>query len=145
MDEQSIRTNNDLPTSPGNGRREAQSTIGLLRQLLNEVSTLFRKEIALATAEVTEALSEVKVAAVSMASGGAVLFAGLLVLLASAVLALNLVVPHWLAALIVGVIVTAIGYVMIHSGKEKLNASTFKPERTQRSLQEDKDMLQRRI
>jgi hypothetical protein len=145
MDHESIRAHDEPPASPVDGRRQAQSTIGLLRQLLNEISTLFRQEVALATAEVTEAFSEAKVAALSMATGGAVLFAGLLVLLASAVLALSLIVPHWLAALIVGLIVVIIGYVMVHSGKEKLNASTFKPERTQRSIQEDKDMLQKRI
>ena len=73
------------------------------------------------------------------------MFAGVLVLLAAAVLALRLVVADWLAALIVGGIVTAIGYLMIHSGKKKLEPTTFKPERTQHSLQQDKEMLQRRL
>ena len=128
-----------------NRQQEPHTMTGLLRRLLNEVSTLFRQEVALAKSEVTEAFSEAKVAAISMASGGAFMFAGVLVLLAAAVLALRLVVADWLAALIVGGVVTAIGYLMIHSGKKKLEPSTFKPERTQRSLQQDKEMLHRRL
>ena len=128
-----------------NRRQEPHTMTALLRRLLNEVSTLFRQEVALAKSEVTEAFSEAKVAAISMASGGAVMFAGVLVLLAAAVLALRLVVADWLAALIVGGLVTAIGYLMIHSGKKKLELSTFKPERTQHSLRQDKEMLHRRL
>jgi Putative Actinobacterial Holin-X, holin superfamily III len=125
--------------------RESQSTAGLFRQLFDEVSTLFRKEIALAKAELSEAVSEAKLAAISMASGGAVLFAGGLVLLAAAVLALAHVVPDWLAALIVGGIVAVIGFVMIQAGKKKLEPSALKPERTQDALRKDKEMVQRRM
>ena len=129
-----------------NRRQEPHTMTALLRRLLNEVSTLFRQEVALAKSEVTEAFSEAKVAAISMASGGAVMFAGVLVLLAAAVLALPAVARRRLAAaLIVGGIVTAIGYLMIHSGKKKLEPSTFKPERTQHSLRQDKEMLHRRL
>jgi hypothetical protein len=125
--------------------RDSQSTAGLFRQLFDEVSTLFRKEIALAKAEFSDAASEAKVAAISLASGGAVLFAGLLVLLAAAVLGLAHVVADWLAALIVGVIVAVIGFVMIQSGKKKMETSTFKPERTQDALRKDKEVVQRRM
>ena len=125
--------------------RQPQTIVGLLRRLLDETSKLFRTELELARAEVSEALSQAKVAAISMASGGAVLFAGLLVLLAAAVLGLAHVVPDWLAALIVGAVVIAIGFVMIQTGKKKLQPSTFKPERTQNALREDKEMVRRRV
>jgi predicted phage tail protein len=143
MQEHPVQSPNDRFRE--NRRREPHTMVGLVRRLFNELSTLFRKEVALAKAEVADALSEAKVAAISMASGGAVMFAGILVLLAAAVLALSHVVAAWLAALIVGAVVTAVGYIMIHSGKKKLEPSTFKPERTQQSLQQDKEMLQRRL
>lgn len=57
--------------------RDQQSAIGLLRRLVDEFSTLFRKEIALAKAEVVHGFSQVKAGAISMASGGAMLFAGI--------------------------------------------------------------------
>lgn len=73
------------------------------------------------------------------------MFAGFLVLLAAAVLGLAHFVVDWLAALIVGAVVIAIGFIMIQTGKNKLQPSTFKPERTQQALREDKEMVQRRV
>ena len=125
--------------------RERESAIGLLRRLVDELSLLFRKEIALAKAEAVQSVAHLKAAAISMASGGAVLFAGLLVLLAAAVLGLSHVVADWLAALIVGGLVSIVGFVMINSGKNKFDSSALKPERTQRALQRDKEMLERRM
>jgi Putative Actinobacterial Holin-X, holin superfamily III len=125
--------------------RERESAIGLLRRLVDEFSVLFRKEVALAKAEAVQSFSHLKAAAISMASGGAVLFAGLLVLLAAAVLGLSHVVADWLAALIVGGLVSIVGFVMINSGKNKFDSSALKPERTQRALQRDKDLLARRM
>jgi uncharacterized membrane protein len=124
--------------------REPDSAAGLLSRLMGEVSTLFRKEIALAKAEVSEAASEAKAGAVSLVAGGAILFAAVLVLLAAIVLLLAERMDPWLAALIVGVVVAVIGFVMIQSGKKKLDPSSFKPERTQDALRKDKEMVQRR-
>jgi len=50
--------------------RGAESTADLLRRLLDDASTLIHKELALVKTEVSEALSEAKVAAISMATGG---------------------------------------------------------------------------
>ena len=125
--------------------RERESAIGLLRRLVDEFSVLFRKEIALAKAEAVQSFSHLKAAAINIASGGAVLFAGLLVLLAAAVLGLSHVVADWLAALIVSGIVSIVGFVMINSGKNKFDSSSLKPERTQRALQQDKEMVERRM
>jgi xanthine/uracil permease len=72
------------------------------------------------------------------------MFAGLLVLLAAVVLLLGQTMETWLAALIVGAVVLMIGFVMLQSGKKKLDPSAFKPERTQDALRKDKDMVQRR-
>ena len=124
--------------------REPDSTAGLLSRLMGEVSTLFRKEIALAKAEVSEAASEAKAGAISLVAGGAIIFAAVLVLLAAIVLLLAEAMEPWLAALIVGVVVGVIGFVMIQSGKKKLNPASFKPERAQDALRKDKEMVQRR-
>jgi uncharacterized membrane protein YqjE len=124
--------------------REPDSAAGLLSRLMGEVSTLFRKEIALAKAEVSEAASEAKAGAVSLVAGGAILFAAVLVLLAAIVLLMAERMDPWLAALIVAVVVAVIGFVMVQSGKKKLDPSSFKPERTQDALRKDKEMVQRR-
>jgi Putative Actinobacterial Holin-X, holin superfamily III len=61
------------------------------------------------------------------------------------VLGLSNVMPDWLAALIVGAVVSIIGFVLINSGKNKLDPAVLKPERTQHALQKDKEMVERRI
>jgi hypothetical protein len=124
--------------------REPDSTAGLLSRLMGEVSTLFRKEIALAKAEVSEAASEAKAGAISLVAGGAIIFAAVLVLLAAIVLLLAEAMEPWWAALSVGLVVAVIGFVMIQSGKKKLDPSSFKPERAQEALRKDKEMVQRR-
>jgi O-antigen ligase len=133
------------PVSPSPGiDREPDSAAGLLSRLMGEVSTLFRKEIALAKAEVSEAASEAKAGAISLVAGGSVIFAAVLVLLAGIVLLLAEVMEPWLAALIVAAVVAIIGFVLIQSGKKKLDPASFKPERTQDALRKDKEMVQRR-
>jgi ABC-type transport system involved in cytochrome bd biosynthesis fused ATPase/permease subunit len=124
--------------------RNQESVADLLRRLMGELSTLFRQELSLATAEISDAMTRLSRGVISVASGGAVLYAGFLTLLAAAVLALALVVQAWLAALIVGGVVTLIGLVLVLKGKKALEPSQLKPRRTVESLRQDKDVLMRK-
>ncbi|AYN94808.1 MULTISPECIES: phage holin family protein [Pseudomonas] len=121
------------------------SIAGLVRQLTREVPSLFTKELALAKAEITEALNTTKAATISMASGGIVLMAGFIMLLLSAVLGLSQVMAPWLAALIVGGVVCIVGLVMVSAGKKKLDPAAFKPERTINSMQKDKEAVKGKV
>ncbi|HEY7889859.1 MAG TPA: phage holin family protein [Steroidobacteraceae bacterium] len=127
-----------------NGERESQSAFGLLRRLTDELATLLRQELALATAEVSRSMRAMLLAAASLAAGGAVLFTGLLVMLAAAVLGLATVLHPWLAALVIGAAVTLIGIILAWVGIRALDPSTLKPSRTAESLRKDKDVLTRR-
>ncbi len=118
---------------------------GLVKQLTREVPDLFIKEIALAKAEVTESIRATKAGAVSMGMGGAVLLAGLVILLQAAVYGLSTVLQPWAAALIVGGVVVIVGFIMVQGGKKKFEASSFKPERTVDSLNKDKDAIRRNM
>jgi uncharacterized protein YacL len=109
------------------------------------VPSLFTKELALAKAEITESVNTAKAAAISMATGGIVLMAGFIVLLASAVLGLSNIMAPWLAALIVGGVVCIIGLVMASAGKKKLEPTSFTPERTINSLQKDKEAVKGKV
>jgi predicted phage tail protein len=126
------------------GDRESQSAIGLLRRLTDELTTLLRQELALATAEVSRSMRVMLTGAAATAVGGAVLFAGLLAVLAAAVLGLATVLRPWLAALVIGAAVAAIGIVLVLAGIRSLNPSTLKPSRTAESLRRDKDVITRR-
>ena len=121
------------------------SIAGLVRQLTREVPSLFTKELALAKAEITEALNTTKAATISMASGGIVLMAGFIMLLLSAVLGLSQVMAPWLAALIGGGVVCIVGLVMVSAGKKKLDPAAFKPERTINSMQKDKEAVKGKV
>jgi uncharacterized membrane protein YqjE len=123
---------------------EAASTTELLRRLTEQLVTLFRQELRLATAELSQALTKLLSGVISAAAGGAMLYAGFLVLLAAAVLGLAVVWPAWLAALAVGAAVTLVGLVLLYRGKKTVDPSSLKPQRTIDSLQQDKDVLTRR-
>ena len=122
--------------------RETQSVIGLLHRLTRELATLFRQELALAAGEVTRTLGKILTASATVAAGGAVLFAGLLVLLAAAVLGLSHIMADWLAALLVGILVSAVGIAALVAGTRAL-PETLLPKRSARSLSKDKDVLTR--
>ncbi len=126
------------------GVSDADSAMSLVRRLLDEVSTLFRQEIALASAEVSRSVSDAKAGVGSIATGGAVAFAGFLFVLAAAVLGLSEVMHPWLAALIVGIVVAVIGLILLKTGKSKLDPSALRPRRTQESLRRDRELIERR-
>jgi hypothetical protein len=127
-----------------NGDRESQSAFGLLRRLTDELATLLRQELALATAELTRSMRAILTGAASLAVGGAVLYTGLLAMLAAAVLGLATVLHPWLAALVIGAAVTVIGIILVSMGIRSLDPSTLKPSRTTESLRRDKDVITRR-
>jgi hypothetical protein len=123
------------------GDREYESTPSLLRRLAGDVSTLFAQELALLKAETTRSIADLKAATVSIAMGGAVAFMGAFFLLLAAVYGLSNVVDPWLAALIVGGVVTLIGVIMLATGRRKLEPAAVAPRRTAASLRKDTEML----
>src|SRR4051794_40869049 len=94
------------------------STGELIGQLTDQLSRLVRNEARLAQAEVTQKAKRLGVGAGLF--GGASLFAffGVAVLVAAAVLALAAVLPDWLAAVIVAVVLFAIAGVLALVGKK---------------------------
>jgi uncharacterized membrane protein YqjE len=132
----------NLNTSYETSHPDQDSSVGgLLRQLTREVPSLFTKELALAKAELSESMRVTKAGAASVATGGAVLLAGFIILLMSAVYFLSTLMEPWLAALIVGGVVVVIGLIMVSAGKKKFEASSFKPDRTIHSLHKDKEVV----
>ncbi|HSI92767.1 MAG TPA: phage holin family protein [Jiangellaceae bacterium] len=103
-------------------REHAEASMGeLVVKITEDVRTLVRDEIRLAQLELKD---KGKQAGLGVGMfGGAGLFAmfGIGALVACAILALGLVMPHWLAALIVGVVLLAIAGVLALIGKSKLS------------------------
>ena len=110
----------------------------LIGDLSNSITTLFRKEIQLVRAETSEKVTQVGIALGSIAGGAILAMAALIVLLQALVIGIaEMGVPAGWASLIVGVIVAAIAYALIHKGTSDLKASNLAPSRTVDSLKRD--------
>jgi xanthine/uracil permease len=121
--------------------QQDRSLIGLFSDLWRETQTLVHQEAQLAKAELSEKVSQVTTGAGEIAAGGAVLFAGFIVLLFAAVGGLQLMIDSehaiWIAPLVVGAVVMIIGYILLSRGRKQLTADSMVPERTVQSLQRD--------
>jgi hypothetical protein len=121
--------------------RETRTVGTLFAELLRETTTLVHEEAELAKADLNEKVNQITTGAGSIAAGGAVLFAGFIVLLIAASNALAMVLPielaPWLAPLIVALVVMLIGFAMYAGGKKKLEVRNLKPSRSMESLRRD--------
>ena len=117
----------------------------LIGDALRDTTDLARKELALFKAELQEKLSKAGIGAAALAAAALIAFSGWLFLLLAAVFALDLVLPIWAAALIVGVLVVAIAGALALYGKSRLRADALTPERTMRSLREDQAWIKERF
>lgn len=123
---------------------ERRTLIGLFSDLWRETSALFRAEAELAKAELSQKVSQVQTAIVSLAVGGAILLAAFLVLLDAIVNGLAQTLPPeqapWLSPLIVAVVVGIIGFIMLAKGRRDLEARSLTPTRTMHSLRRDAEL-----
>ncbi len=109
----------------------------LFAELSQETSTLVRQEVQLAKTELSETATQVGKDIGFLAVGGAVAYAGGLVLLAALTALLALVLPVWLSALIIGVVIAGIGAFLVRKGLHELKRIDMKPTRTIETLKED--------
>lgn len=120
-------------------------TLGdLIAELSKETGQLVRKEIELASTELTAKAKNAGARIGVAAAGGALIHAGFLVLLATLVIALTeFGLAAWLAALLVGVFTLVVGYVMLNRGLSGLRAMRMTPHHTMESLKEDAQWAKR--
>ena len=123
--------------------REDSRGIGdLLGDLGRQVSTLVRKEIDLARVEVTSSAGRMSRGAATAGVGGALVYAGLLALLAAAIFGLiEAGVDAWLAALIVGGIVLAVGAVITSMGVKQVQSTDLAPKQTAETVKENVEFV----
>lgn len=140
-----------MDTTATRAPAEGRTLIGLFSDLWRETTRLIHAEAELAKAEFTEKVSEFQTGLVAMAIGGAVLFAGFIVLLLAAAAGLYFVLRSetehaiWLAPLIVGLTVVVAGAIGVAKGRSDMKASSLAPERTLRSLQRDAQLVKEHI
>jgi hypothetical protein len=109
----------------------------LFTELSRETGTLVRKELELATTEMTVKARIAAVHVGTVAAGGALAHAALLVLLAAIVIGLaQLGVEPWLSALIVALATGGVGYMLVQKGLASLRRTNVTPTNTIESLKE---------
>jgi MFS family permease len=110
----------------------------LVKQLAGQTSTLVRQELDLAKAEMSQKANVAGKGAGLFGGAGAV---GLLAggaLTACLILALSEVMPEWLAALIVALVLGVIAAVLAMQGRNRIRAATPPvPEQTVETVKED--------
>ena len=129
--------------------RDDRSLGQILRDLRDETSTLLRQEVDLAKTEMSEKAATVGSNLGSVAVGGAVAFAGALTLLAALTLGLISLmsefmsrdVAMWLAPLLVGLVLAAVGYSLMKKALAALKQEGIAPKKTTQSLKENKEWL----
>jgi hypothetical protein len=119
--------------------REDRSLGELFGQLSQDMTLLFRQELQLARAEMSEKISQVTNNLVSVVAGGFVAYVGALALVAALILALQDLaeISPWVSALIVGAIFAVAGYVMLNRGLKELKRVDLAPRRTVETLKDD--------
>jgi len=97
--------------------RGTETIPDLVRNLANDMSTLFSKELSLAKAEVRQAASDAQKAIAAMAGGAALALAGVIFVLLAVTLLIANALPLWVSSLVVGVVALFVGYVMVKAAR----------------------------
>jgi hypothetical protein len=124
---------------------QSRSLGSLFTALSRQLSTLFRRELALARAELSEKVREAGSGLALLAAGGMIILIGLFFIVQAVVFGivalLDLWLPAeiavWLGPLLVGLAAVLVGWALLSSGRRKLSAETLAMQRTADSLRED--------
>ena len=126
--------------------RDERSLGDLFSDLSRETTTLVRQEVQLAKAELTQSATEAARGIGMLLAGGAVAYAGLLFLLLAIVFGLiEAGWDAWLSALVVGLVVVAIGAILVLRARESLKPANLAPRRTIETLKEDQEWAKEQI
>jgi uncharacterized membrane protein len=124
---------------------QSRSLGSLFAALSRQLSTLFRRELALARAEFSEKVRAAGSGLAMLAAGGMIILIGLFFIVQAVVFGivalLDLWLPAevavWLAPLLVGLAAVLAGWALLSNGRTKLSAETLAMQRTADSLRED--------
>ncbi|MGB3633842.1 MAG: phage holin family protein [Rubrobacteraceae bacterium] len=122
-------------------RRDDQSMGELVGDLYQGASNLISLEIELAKTELSQKASRVGKNVGFLVAGGAIAYAGFLALIFAIIAILATFMPTWLSALIVALLVLAVGGALVMSGIKTLQQESVAPQKTLETLKEDKEWM----
>lgn len=126
------------------GGRRDRPVSDLIRSLLADVALLVRREAELATIELREKGSNLRVAAGLLAAGAALALFAFACLISAAILGLAIILPAWAAALAVAAALSLVAAAFALIGRARLRAAgSLAPTRTLETVQEDIGWIRR--
>jgi uncharacterized membrane protein YqjE len=118
----------------------------LLKQLSEQTTRLVHQELELAKAELQQKGKQAGMGAGMFGGAGALGLAALGALTACFILALNAILPAWLAALLVAVVYGIIAFVLVKQGQARIKRATPPvPEQTIETVKEDVEWAKTQI
>ena len=121
---------------------DSRSLGELFGDLGRQVGTLVRQEVTLAKVELSEKASQTGRNVASLAVGGVIAYAGLLVaLIGVGYLLIEAGLDAWLAFLIVGIVVMAIGGFLVWRGVQQMRELDLAPRQTVETMRENVEMI----
>jgi uncharacterized membrane protein YqjE len=118
----------------------------LVMGLTDDVTTLVRKEVELAKAELQESAKASGKAAGMIGAGGMVAYAGLLLILAAIAIALgDWWNNYWLSTAVVGLATGLIGWAILNGGMKQFKEINLVPRKTIDSLERDAQMAKEKL
>jgi hypothetical protein len=128
-----------MATRNDSGNELRERPIGeVAKNLTSDLSLLLRQEIELAKAEMAQKARTAAPGLGMFGGAGVVALCAAGALTAFLVLVFSLFLPDWAAALIVGVAMAAVAFVLIRQGKERIaDAGKPVPEQTIETVKED--------
>lgn len=153
MNDARAYNNVQTTTTPATTRSTLLSTAdgepslgNLVMGLTDDITTLVRKEVELAKAELQENIQEGAQAGGMIAAGGMVAYAGLLLILAAiAILLGDWWENYWLGALVVGLAAGLIGWAILNGGLKQIKEISLVPRKALASLERDAQMAKEKL
>jgi uncharacterized membrane protein YqjE len=122
-------------------RNDERSVTDVLQDIVSNLQDIVRSEISLAKAEIKTEAGKAANASKLLAAGAVfLLYAGGLIFLAM-VYGLSMVLQPWLAALVVGALVSVFGAIFISAGRRRMRVVHPAPERAIKNVKENVQWL----
>ena len=117
----------------------------LVNGLVEDLQRLFRLEIALFKQEMANKARSLSLGLVDVAIGAVLALTAWLAIFAAAIIALTIVWPAWLAAVVIGGATLVVGGLLLYLGIRRIRAETPVPQRTLNTLREDGVWIKERV
>lgn len=123
---------------------EDRTVRDVVSEVTSDLTALIREEMALAKLELRQGFTQLANGIAFLVVAAFILNAGLLALVASLVLGLAGAMEVWLSALVVGLVLAAVGAFLMMRGVGNVRNAELKPDRTLESLRDDAKILKER-